>query len=143
MEEALDVIIRLFTKSNVYLRDDWLPCATPAPAAALHKAYPKIAVAAVQSPAGMRLAGKHGAGILLALPRGESAKRLKEYWAIAEESALSTARRWTETNGESSSTATCRDAGAAIAETRIKAGNYSRGYFTETLSTTPNPNPPG
>src|SRR5688572_17883305 len=91
MEEALDVIVRLFTEVEpITCESDWFTLKNARLQLRPYtKPYPKIAVAAVQSPSGMRLAGKHGAGILtLALPRGEKREgALKEYWAIAEESA--------------------------------------------------------
>ncbi|MQA00543.1 MAG: LLM class flavin-dependent oxidoreductase [Dehalococcoidia bacterium] len=139
MEEALDAILQLFTQTDpLSMETDWFvlrearlqlrPYTPP---------HPKIAVAAVQSPAGMRLAGKHGAAVLtLALPRGERRdSALRDYWGVAEESAARHGRvmdrsEWrivihchlAETREE------------AIAQTRVKAGEYQRGYFTETLS---------
>lgn len=139
MAEALDVILRLFRDVEpVSAETDWFvmrnarlqlrPYTQP---------HPLVAVAAVQSPAGMQLAGKYGAAVLtLALPRGERRESaLKEYWAIAEESAAEHGQtmdrsQWrivihchlAETREE------------AIAQTRVKAGEYQRGYFTETLA---------
>ncbi len=139
MAEALDVILRLFTEVDpISVETDWFvmrnarlqlrPYSDP---------HPLVAVAAVQSPAGMQLAGKHGAAVLtLALPRGEKRESaLKEYWAIAEESAALHGQtmdrsQWrivihchlAETREE------------AFAQTRVKAGQYQRGYFTETLA---------
>ena len=99
--------------------------------------HPLIAAAAVQSPAGMRLAGKHGAGVLtLALPRGEKRdSALKEYWALAEESAEQHGK--TMDRSEWRIVIHCHLAETreeAIAQTRVKAGHYQRGYFAETLS---------
>lgn len=145
MEEALDVIIRLFTEVEPFTcESDWFTLRNARLQLRPYtKPHPKIAVAAVQSPAGMRLAGKHGAGILtLALPRGEKREgALKEYWAIAEESAAQHGK--TMDRNEWRIVIHCHLAETreqAIAETRVKAGKYSRGYFTETLShDDPNP----
>jgi limonene 1,2-monooxygenase len=47
-----------------------------------------IAVAAVQSPAGMVLAGETGSSVLtMNVPRGRDASALNEFWGIAEETA--------------------------------------------------------
>ncbi len=139
MEEALDAIVRLFTEVEpVTVETDWFvlrnarlqlrPYTHP---------HPLIAAAAVQSPAGMRLAGKHGAAVLtLALPRGEKRdSALKEYWAIAEEAAEQHGK--TMDRSEWRIVIHCHLAETreeAIAQTRVKAGQYQRGYFAETLS---------
>src|SRR5690606_14221321 len=91
----------------------------------------------VQSPAGMRLAGKHGAAVLtLARPRGEKRdSALKEYWAVAEESAEQHGK--TMDRSEWRIVIHCHLAETreeAIAQARVKAGQYQRGYFAETLS---------
>lgn len=139
MEEALDAIVHLFTETEpITMETDWFvlrnarlqlrPYTSP---------HPLIAAAAVQSPAGMRLAGKHGAAVLtLALPRGEKRESaLQEYWGIAEESAAQHGK--TMDRSEWRIVIHCHLAETreeAIAQTRVKAGQYQRGYFTETLS---------
>jgi limonene 1,2-monooxygenase len=139
MEEALDAIVRLFTEVEpITVETDWFvlrdarlqlrPYTQP---------HPLIAAAAVQSPAGMRLAGKHGAAVLtLALPRGERRESaLRDYWAIAEASAAEHGK--TMDRNEWRIVIHCHLAETreeAIAQTRVKAGQYQRGYFTETLS---------
>ena len=139
MAEALDVILRLFTEVDpISVETDWFvmrnarlqlrPYTHP---------HPLVAVAAVQSPAGMQLAGKHGAAVLtLALPRGEKRESaLKEYWAIAEESAALHGK--TMDRSEWRIVIHCHLAETreeAIAQTRVRAGQYQRGYFTETLA---------
>jgi limonene 1,2-monooxygenase len=139
MAEALDVILRLFTEVDpISVETDWFvlrnarlqlrPYSNP---------HPLVAVAAVQSPAGMQLAGKHGAAVLtLALPRGEKRESaLKEYWAIAEESAAQHGK--TMDRSEWRIVIHCHLAETreeAIAQTRVRAGQYQRGYFTETLA---------
>jgi limonene 1,2-monooxygenase len=91
MDEALGVIIRLFESTEpLTYKSDWFQ---------LHEAVLQlrpyqepslpVAVASVQSPAGVLLAGKHGASVLsLSIPR-ETVRQtsLKELWAIGEEAA--------------------------------------------------------
>jgi limonene 1,2-monooxygenase len=91
MEESLDVIMRLLTEPDpITYKSDWFELNN----ATLHlRPYSKphfpIAVASVQSPAGVTLAGKHGAGVLtLAISTGQrGAVDPKAQWAIAEETA--------------------------------------------------------
>jgi len=91
MDEALGVIIRLFESPEpLTYTSDWFQ---------LHEAVLQlrpyqepslpIAVASVQSPAGVQLAGKHGASVLsLSIPRDTVRQTsLKELWAIGEETA--------------------------------------------------------
>lgn len=139
MEEALDVILRLFTEVDpITVESDWFTLRNARLQLRPYtKPHPQIAVAAVQSPAGMRLAGKHGAAVLtLALPRGEKRESaLKEYWAIAQESAEQHGKTMDRNEWRiviHAHLAETRE--EAIAQTRVKAGNYTRGYFTETLS---------
>jgi limonene 1,2-monooxygenase len=91
MDEALGIIIRLFESVEpLTYKSDWFqlyegvlqlrPYQEPS--------IP-IAVASVQSPAGVRLAGKYGASVLsLSIPRATVRQTsLKELWAIGEETA--------------------------------------------------------
>jgi limonene 1,2-monooxygenase len=91
MDEALGIIIRLFESAEpLTYKSDWFqlyegvlqlrPYQEPS--------IP-IAVASVQSPAGVRLAGKYGAAVLsLSIPRATVRQTsLKELWAIGEETA--------------------------------------------------------
>src|SRR6478752_2106036 len=88
MEESLDIIMRLLTETDpITYKSDWFELNN----ATLHlRPYSKphfpIAVASVQSPAGVTLAGKHGAGVLtLAISTGQrGAVDPKAQWAIAE-----------------------------------------------------------
>jgi limonene 1,2-monooxygenase len=91
MEESLDVIMRLLTETEpITHKSDWFELVN----ATLHlRPYTKphfpIAVASVQSPAGVTLAGKHGAGVLtLAISVGQRGSvDPKAQWTIAEEMA--------------------------------------------------------
>jgi limonene 1,2-monooxygenase len=91
MEESLDVIMRLLTEPEpITYKSDWFELHN----ATLHlRPYTKphfpIAVASVQSPAGVTLAGKHGAGVLSlgSFVGLRGAVDPKAQWAIAEETA--------------------------------------------------------
>ncbi|MGH8059224.1 MAG: LLM class flavin-dependent oxidoreductase, partial [Candidatus Entotheonellia bacterium] len=91
MDEALGVIVRLLESPEpLTYQSDWFQ---------LHEAVLQlrpyqepsipIAVASVQSPAGVQLAGKHGASVLsLSIPRDTVRQTsLKELWVIGEETA--------------------------------------------------------
>jgi limonene 1,2-monooxygenase len=138
MDEALGVILRLFREEEpITYESDWFTLRS----ARLHlrpftHPHMPVAVAAVQSPAGMVAAGKHGAGVLsLSLPRGaQETSALREFWGIAEQAAAEHGNvmdrsQWrivihvhlAETREQ------------ALAEARLKAGNYQRDYFETTL----------
>ena len=92
MDEALGIILRLFTEDTpLTYKSDWFelneallqikPYQTP---------YMPLAVASIQSPSGVALAGKYGASILtITTPRDPSEGRAEysKLWDIAEESA--------------------------------------------------------
>ena len=91
MDEALGIILRLFTETDpITYKSDWFE---------LHDAllqirpYTKphmpIAVASVLSPSGVALAGKHGSAILSLIVQRDAAgaSDLANLWSIAEESA--------------------------------------------------------
>ena len=91
MDESLGIIMRLFKETDpITYKSDWFelneamlqlrPYSEP---------HLPVAVASVESPAGVTLAGKHGAAVLsLSVPRDTIRKTsLKELWSIAEETA--------------------------------------------------------
>jgi limonene 1,2-monooxygenase len=90
MNESLKIIKRLFTETEpISYEADWFKLVN---ARLQLRPYTKphmpIAVAAVQSPAGMVLAGETGSSVLtMNVPRGRDASALKEFWGIAEETA--------------------------------------------------------
>src|SRR5688572_17676605 len=90
MNEALKVIIRLFTETEpISYEAEWF---TLKNARLQLRPYTKphmpIAVAAVQSPAGMVLAGETGSSVLtMSVPRGKDVQALGSFWDIAEETA--------------------------------------------------------
>ena len=91
MDEALGVIIRLFERTDpLTVKSDWFELNE---AVLQLRPYQQpsipIAVASVQSPSGVQVAGKYGAGVLsLSIPRDTVRQTsLKELWAIGEETA--------------------------------------------------------
>lgn len=91
MEESLDIIMRLFTETDpITYKSDWFELnEARLQLRPYQRPHIPVAVASAQSPAGPRLAGKHGASILsLSVPR-DTVRRtsLQELWAIAEETA--------------------------------------------------------
>ncbi|MBI3328333.1 MAG: LLM class flavin-dependent oxidoreductase [Nitrospinae bacterium] len=138
MDEALGIIMRLLTETEpITYTSDWF---------VLHEAlvhlrpytrphFP-IAVAAAQSPAGMELAGKHGAGVLsVSVIRDPgTAPNLREYWKLAEETA--TAYGHTMHREEWRVVVHVHLAESrteAMAQARLGAGHYQRDYFEQTL----------
>ncbi len=139
MDEAMGIILRLFTETEpLTYKSDWFE---------LHEAllqirpyqrpYMPLAVASVQSPAGVALAGKYGAAVLtITTPRDPSAggADLKGLWTIAEQSAAEHGQEvdradWrlvlpvhlAETRKE------------ALDQARLGAGHYQREYFERTM----------
>ena len=91
MEESLDAIMRLMSNTEPYsVKTDWFEMNE---AVLQLRPYQNpivpVAVASVESPAGVTLAGKHGASVLsLSVPRDTIRKTsLAELWSIAEETA--------------------------------------------------------
>jgi limonene 1,2-monooxygenase len=93
MDEALGVILRLFTETEpITYKSDWFEMREALlQLRPYQRPYMPIAVASVQSPAGVLLAGKYGAAVLtITVPRDPSPDNesdLRNLWAIAEESA--------------------------------------------------------
>ena len=91
MDESLGVIIKLFEgEEPVTCETDWFQLREASlQLRPFQKPYLPVAVASVQSPAGVFVAGKHGADVLsLSVPRSMIRQTtLKDQWDIAEESA--------------------------------------------------------
>ena len=92
MDEALGIILRLFTESEpITYKSDWFELREALlQLRPYQKPYMPVAVASVQTPAGVTLAGKHGAAVLtITVPRDPSAgpADIQGLWNIAEESA--------------------------------------------------------
>jgi len=138
MDEALGVIVRLLESPEpLTYQSDWFQ---------LHEAVLQlrpyqepsipIAVASVQSPAGVQLAGKHGASVLsLSIPRDTVRQTsLQELWAIGEETAAAhgkTLRREDWRLVVSCHLAESRK--EAIANVRLGGAREMTEYFDKTL----------
>ena len=138
MDEALGIIIRLLTETDpITYEADWFTLRE----AKLHlrpftQPYFPIAVAAAATPSGLVTAGKHGTSVLsLSVLASDAVKNtLKEFWEIAEDTA---AEHGKSMNREDWRLVThvflAESKKEAIAQARIKAGQYQRGYFEEAL----------
>ena len=92
MDEAFGLILRLMTETEpITYKSDWFELKEAMiQLRPFQQPYMPVSVASIQSPAGVALAGKHGASVLtITVPRDPSAgpSDLKGLWAIAEESA--------------------------------------------------------
>jgi len=91
MDVSLGVIVRLMENPEPYTyKSDWFQVNDGVlQLRPYQEPYVPVAVASVQSPAGVTLAGKHGAGVIsLSIPRDTiRSTSLKELWSIAEETA--------------------------------------------------------
>ena len=139
MDEGFGMVLRLMTDPEpITYKSDWFELQE---AMLQLRPYTKphmpIAVASVQSPSGVALAGKYGASVLtITVPRDPGAPEsdLAALWAIAEESAAEHGQtmdrsEWrlvlpvhlAETREE------------AIEQARIGGGFYQREYFEHTM----------
>ena len=92
MDESLGIIMRLFTETEpITYKSDWFELnEAMLQLRPYQQPHMPVAVASIQTPAGVALAGKHGASVLtITVPRDPSAgpADLKGLWSIAEESA--------------------------------------------------------
>jgi limonene 1,2-monooxygenase len=138
MDEALDIIVRLFTETEplTYV-SDWFELHD----AVLHlrpyqRPYMPLAVAATQSPAGMISAGKQGAAILsISVYTGVSGPvDLKKQWQIAAETAAQHGKTVSRDEWRlvvPMYLAESRE--EAFREARLGAGRFQREYFGDTL----------
>ena len=138
MDESMTIIMRLLNETEpITYESEWFNLVE----AQLHlRPYTKphfpIAVAAAQSPSGMVLAGKHGAGVLsVSVTRdAEIASNLSDFWGIAEE----TADRYGNTMDRNEWRVVMHVYLAdtkkeAIEQARVNAGRYQYDYFVKTL----------
>ena len=91
MAEALDAIVRLLTDPTPYtVETEWFSLTDAVLQLRPYQdPYPPIAVTSMESPAGMTLAGRHGAGVLsLTVAKGPRGPiDLAAQWRVAEEEA--------------------------------------------------------
>jgi limonene 1,2-monooxygenase len=138
MDEAMGIMMRLLTEREpiTYIADWFELHEAQAHLRPYTRPHMPIAVAAAQSPAGMQLAGKHGAGVLsVSVIRDPgTAPNLKEFWQIAEATA--------EAHGKAVNRKDWRlvihvhladSRKEAVQQARVGAGRYQRDYFQNTL----------
>jgi limonene 1,2-monooxygenase len=134
MDEALGIILRLFAETEpITYKSDWFELNEALiQLKPYQRPYMPVAVASVQTPAGVSLAGKHGVSVLtITVPRDPSSgpSDLQGLWTIAEESA---AEHGQEVHREDwrlvlpVHLAETRE--EAFADARIGAGRYLREY---------------
>ena len=96
MAESLDVILRLWTDPSAFsCEGSWFRLVDAVlQLRPYQRPHPPIAVTSLESPAGMRLAGRTGAGVLqLAVAKGTGAPMdFRAQWAHAEEAAAEAGR---------------------------------------------------
>lgn len=87
MEEALDVILRLFRGERVNCATDWFICEDAVLQLRPHSPI-EVAVTGAISPSGPSLAGRHGVGLLsLAATDPTGVDRLAAHWSVVEAEA--------------------------------------------------------
>ena len=141
MEESLDAIMRLMSDTEPYsVKTDWFEMNE---AVLQLRPYQNpivpVAVASVESPAGVTLAGKHGASVLsLSVPRDTIRKTsLAELWSIAEETAAEHSKvMHREDWGVVMGMHLADSKKQAVKDIKEGAGNVVTEYFGRTLGNT-------
>ena len=134
MDEAFGIILRLFTETEpITYKSDWFELQEAMlQLRPYQKPYMPIAVASVQSPAGVALAGKYGASVLtITVPRDPSAgpADLKGLWNIAEESAAEHGQTMNRDDWRLTIPVhLAEDRQQALDEVRLGAGRFLREY---------------
>ncbi|HET7720148.1 MAG TPA: LLM class flavin-dependent oxidoreductase [Acidimicrobiales bacterium] len=94
MEESLEAILRLFAGETVSMETDWFTLRD----ARLHvrpysHPHPEVAVAAMVTPSGPRLAGRMGTGLLsLSMQVADGFAAIGKAWGVVEEQAAAAGR---------------------------------------------------
>ncbi len=138
MDEALGIVMRLLTATEpITYKSDWFELnEAQAHLRPYTRPHLPIAVAAAQSPSGMQLAGKHGAGVIsVSVIRDPgTAPNLKSFWQIAEATAAEHGHTMKREDWRVVIHAHLAESRkAAIEQARIGAGRYQREYFENTL----------
>ncbi len=134
MDEAFGIILRLFTETEpITYKSDWFELREAMlQLRPYQKPYMPIAVASIQSPSGVALAGKYGASVLtITVPRDPSAgpSDLKALWDIAEESAAEHGQTMKRDDWRLTIPVhLAEDRQQALGEARLGAGRYLREY---------------
>ncbi len=138
MDEALGVVLRLFTETEPFShKSDWFELnEAMLQIRPYQRPHMPIAVASVQSPAGVALAGKYGAAVLtITVPRDPSSgqSNLRGLWDIAEESAERHGQRVDRFDWRLTIPVHLAETRQqAFDEARIGAGRFLREYTEET-----------
>ena len=138
MDESLGIILRLFNETEPFsYKSDWFELNDAVlQLRPYQEPHIPVAVASVQSPSGVTLAGKHGAAVLsMSIPRDTVRQTsLKELWSIAEESAAEhnqTVKR--EDWGLVVGMHLAESKKEAMEDIRLGGGRIVSEYFGETL----------
>ena len=138
MDESLGIILRLFTETEpITYESDWFVLREAVDhIRPYQRPHMPIAVASVQSPSGVALAGKHGAGVMsMSVPRDTSGQSDLGYlWDIAEESAAEHGKVVSREDWRlvvPVHLAESRE--QAMNEARLGAGRYQREYSEATI----------
>ena len=134
MDEALGIILRLFTETEpITYKSDWFEFREAMlQLRPYQKPHMPIAVASIQSPSGVALAGKYGASVLtITVPRDPSAgqSNLKGLWEVAEESAAEHGQTVNRDDWRLTIPVhLAEDRQQALDEARLGAGRFLREY---------------
>ena len=138
MDEAFGIILRLFTETEpITYKSDWFELQEAMlQLRPYQKPHMPIAVASVQSPSGVALAGKYGASVLtINVPRDPSAGSadFSGLWAIAEDSAAEHGQTMDRNEWRLTIPVhLAEDRQQALDEVRLGAGRYLREYSEAT-----------
>ena len=145
MDEAFGIVLRLMRETEpISYKSDWFELQEAMlQLRPYQKPHMPIAVASVQSPSGVALAGKYGASILtITIPRDPSSTAqgtdLSALWDIAETSAAEHNQTMSRDDWRlvvPVHLAESRE--EALEDARIGAGRYQREYFEHTMGRTP------
>jgi limonene 1,2-monooxygenase len=139
MDESFGIILRLFTETEpITYKSDWFELNEALlQLRSYTKPYMPIAVASVQSPAGVALAGKYGASVLtITVPRDPSSgpSDLRALWDIAEESAAEHGQTVNRDDWRLVLPVHLAESRKeAFDQARLGAGRYQREYFEHTM----------
>ena len=134
MDEAFGIILRLFTETEpITYKSEWFELREAMlQLRPYQKPFMPIAVASIQSPSGVALAGKYGASVLtITVPRDPSAtpSNLKALWDIAEESAAEHGQTMNRDDWRLTIPVhLAEDRQQALDEVRLGAGRFLREY---------------
>ena len=142
MDEALGIIMRLFTETEpITYQADWFELKEAMlQLRPYQRPHMPVAVAAVQSPSGAALAGKHGAAILsISVPRDAEGKADLSYlWSIAEESASEHGKTMKREEWRVVIPVYLAESRKeALEDARLGAGRFQREYFEGVIGRKP------